>query len=77
MPLSSQDVLAQAMFRIISLVTASLILAVGIVILAGTFMPAYVPANYRIILGIVMILYGSFRILMVWIKQRNAHRLDE
>jgi hypothetical protein len=74
---SSQEVVAQVIFRIISYITAGLILLVGIVILAGPMMPAYVPANYRIILGIVMVLYGSYRILMVWMKQRNARRAQE
>ena len=74
---SSQEVVAQVMFRIISFITAGLILVVGIAILAGPLMPAYVPPNYRFILGIVMVLYGSYRILMVWIKQRNARRVRE
>ena len=77
MPLSSQEIVAQVIFRIISFITAGLILVLGVVILAGPMMPAYVPVNYRIILGIVMVLYGSYRLLMVWMKQRNARRLQE
>jgi len=72
MALTSQEIIAQAIFRIVSVVTAALILTVGIVILTGLLIPAYVPANYRIILGVVMILYGSFRIVMVWRGQRHA-----
>src|ERR1041385_2738720 len=71
---SSQEVVAQLIFRIISFVTAGLILVVGIFILAGPLVPSYVPSNYRIILGCVMILYGSYRIVMIWMKQRNARR---
>jgi hypothetical protein len=71
---SSQEVVAQLIFRIISFVTAGLILVVGIFILAGPMVPSYVPSNYRIILGCVMILYGSYRIVMIWMKQRNARR---
>ncbi len=66
--------LAQVLFRIISFVTACLILLLGIMLLAGPMIPAYIPANYRIILGVVMILYGSYRIVMVVLKQRNASR---
>lgn len=74
---SGQEFVAQVIFRIISLLTAGLILVVGIFILAGPMMPAYVPVNYRIILGIVMIVYGSYRIIMIWMKQRNARQHEE
>jgi hypothetical protein len=77
MPLSSQEVVAQLIFRIISFVTACLILLLGIMLLAGPMIPAYIPANYRIILGIVMVLYGSYRIVMILLKQRNAGRVQE
>jgi len=74
MSLTSQEIIAQVIFRIISAITATLILMVGIVILTGLLIPAYVPANYRIILGVVMVLYGCYRILMIWRKQRHAQR---
>jgi len=74
MALTSQEIIAQVIFRIVSVITAALILLVGIVIVTGLLIPAYAPANYRIILGVVMILYGSYRILMVWRKQRHAQR---
>jgi uncharacterized membrane protein HdeD (DUF308 family) len=77
MSLSSQEIVSQVIFRILSLITAGLILILGIVILAGPMMPSYVPGNYRVLLGIVMILYGSYRILMLWIKQRNAPKAQE
>jgi hypothetical protein len=64
--------MAEIIFRIVSVITATLILVVGIVILTGLLVPAYVPANYRIILGVAMTLYGSYRIVMVWRKQRHA-----
>ena len=62
---------------VVSFITASLVLIVGIVILTGSIMPAYVPENYRVILGIVMVVYGSYRIVMLWMKQRHAKRFEE
>ena len=76
MSLTSQEIIAQVIFRIVSVITAALILLVGIVIVTGLLIPAYVPANYRIILGVVMILYGSYRIVMLWRGQRHAQRLE-
>ena len=68
---------AQLIVRLVSYVTASVVLVVGIVILAGALLPAYVPTNYRIIAGVVMILYGTYRIAMIWMKQRNEKRWEE
>jgi len=77
MALTSQELIAQLIFRIVSVITATLILVVGIVIMTGLLVPAYVPANYRIVLGVVMTLYGSYRIVMVWRKQRHAQDLHQ
>ena len=76
MALTSQDIVAQVIFRIVSVITAALILTVGIVILTGLLIPANVPANYRIILGVVMTLYGSYRIVMLLRRQRHARQLQ-
>ncbi|MBI1804800.1 MAG: hypothetical protein HY033_13340 [Ignavibacteriae bacterium] len=70
----------QVLFYIVSLITASLILILGIIILAGYLLPAYVQANYRIIMSTVMILYGTYRTFIAVMKIRNirqTRRLDE
>lgn len=68
---------AQIILHIVGLMTAGLILVVGIVILVGALIPAYVPSNYRTILGVVMVLYGTYRILMILIRQRSKRREAE
>ena len=67
----------QIVLTIVSFITASLILVVGIAILTGFLVPSYVPSDYRVISGVVMLLYGSYRIVMVWLKQRHAKTLEE
>lgn len=62
---------AQSIVRITSYITAGLILVVGIVILTGYSIPDTVPANFRIILGSMMVLYAVYRIVMISIKKRN------
>ncbi len=64
----------QLLLYIISLITASLILLLGIVILTGYLLPADVPANYRVIMGAVMILYGTYRTIMATMKIRGARQ---
>ena len=67
---------AQSIFRFASYVTASLVLMLGVIIVTG-LMPAYVPTNFRIIVGSVMIIYGAYRIVILTLKQRDAKGLEE
>jgi len=67
---------AQLILRIVGSVTAGLILIVGIVILVGWLIPSSVPEHYRTVLGIVMVIYGTYRIIMIWKKQRRERGED-
>jgi len=64
----------QLLFYIVSLVTASLILVLGIVILVGLLLPEYVPVNYRVTLGIIMIVYGIYRTIMAVLKIKKVRQ---
>ena len=68
---------AQTIFNIVSLMTGGLIFLLGITILVGFMIPAYIPSNMRLIMGVVMVLYGGFRVSMTIMKQRNARRQEE
>ena len=67
---------AQLILRIVGSITAGLVLIVGIIILTGSMIPSSVPENYRIVLGVVMVIYGSYRIVMIWMKQRQERNKD-
>ena len=67
----------QLIIRIVGYITAAIVLAAGILILTGYIVPSYVPDNYRLIAGGVLILYGIYRPTMIYIKQKNAKRLEE
>jgi hypothetical protein len=62
---------AQSIVRITSFITAGLILVVGIIVLTGYSLPDTIPMNFRIILGSMMVLYATYRIIMISIKKRN------
>jgi len=67
---------AQLILRIVGSITAGLVLIVGIIILTGSLIPSSVPENYRVVLGIVMVIYGTYRIVMIWMKQRQERNKD-
>ncbi len=64
----------QLILDIVGGITATLVLVVGIILLAGYLLPAYVPENYRTMLGIVMIIYGCYRLVMMWMKYKRVKR---
>ena len=67
---------AQLILRIVGSITAGLVLIVGIIVLTGSLIPSSVPENYRVVLGIVMVIYGTYRIVMIWMKQRQERNKD-
>ncbi len=45
----------------------------GIVITAGLFMPPTMPQKFRIMFGVVMLLYGIYRFVNIRIKQQQRN----
>ena len=68
---------AKTLIRIFGYSTASLVLIVGIGIITGIVFPSFVPDNFRIMIGVIFVLYGGFHGMMLWVKQRyeNQHRV--
>lgn len=53
----------ESALTILSLVTATLILVIGIVLLTDWYLPGQVPDNYRYTIGGTMTLYALYRLL--------------
>ena len=68
---------AESMFRLVSYTTALIVSAVGIMVLTGAIMPEYVPQNFRIMLGSIMLIYGVYRIAMLRMKRRKTDDAEE
>jgi len=68
---------AQTILNVVGFMTSGLILLLGIALLVGFMIPSYIPSGTRIITGVVMVLYGGYRISMIIVKQRNAKRREE
>ena len=67
---------SQTIFTVVGVVTALLVFVVGVALLSGLLLPASVPDNYRITLGIVMTVYGTYRVVMLVMKFRKGRRND-
>ncbi|MGH7598777.1 MAG: hypothetical protein ACREOI_20685 [bacterium] len=52
-------------------------ISMGIVVLAGGFLPETAPMSFRVMLGIVFLLMGVYRLLMTRLQTKHAERPDE
>lgn len=62
---------------IFSYTVSAIVIIAGIGIIAGLFLPLYVPSNFRIITGIVFILYGVYRSVTIWTKSKQSFNNEE
>jgi cytochrome c biogenesis protein CcdA len=68
---------AQTIIHTVGYITGGIVLVAGVLVITGYIVPSYVPENFRIIAGVVLILYGLYRPAMIYIKSKNAERADE
>ena len=57
--------------RYIAYTAAVIFILFGIAILAGYFIKESVPQQFRIMAGIVLILYGAFRLIITYFKKNQ------
>ncbi|MDP2209516.1 MAG: hypothetical protein Q8K98_12215 [Bacteroidota bacterium] len=62
---------------IFSYTVSAIVIVAGIGIIAGLIFPPYVPSNFRIITGIVFILYGIYRSVTIWTKSKQTFNNEE
>jgi hypothetical protein len=65
------------MLRIFGYVVATSVGLMGIAVTAGLLLPKFIPENFRILLGIVFILYSIFRIITLRMSQKQKEITDE
>ena len=54
-------------------VIAILFVILGIAILGGFFMANNVPSQFRVMIGVVLVLYGAFRLIMTYSKKNESN----
>ena len=68
---------ATTILNFVGYTIAVLIAGVGIAVLIGVLLPSYIAVNIRMLVGVMMVIYGIFRGSMIWMKQRQAKRFAE
>lgn len=72
-PLLSKRGTNIALIRYVVLVVSVAVVVVGALIIAGQLVPRSFPDDYRIIMGVVIVLYGVYRFLIAFF-QRPSRR---
>ena len=47
----------------------------GVLIIVGLLIPSYIPSNYRVLLGVVFVLYGIYRFVSLRFKKPDEELL--
>ncbi|HEV8538191.1 MAG TPA: hypothetical protein VGR15_04620 [Bacteroidota bacterium] len=68
---------SQTIVVMVGFITAGAALLTGVAIIAGIVLPQFVPDDYRIVFGLLFVIYGVYRSTFLWIKQRKAKVTDE
>jgi hypothetical protein len=58
--------------KYVAYVVASLFIVLGIAILSGYYLKGDIPTQFRVMAGIVLILYGAFRIIITVFKKNTT-----
>lgn len=67
----------QKLSRIFAFTVATLMVTIGIMVLAGYFLPPAAPPVLRYSLGIVFVLMGIYRFMMARLQAKQMERNNE
>jgi len=56
---------------------AAVFFAFGVVVVSGIAIPDYVPKEFRLIIGVVLLLWGIYRFVLTRTKSNEAEGFDE
>jgi len=57
--------------RIMNMAVRAMFVVIGIMLIVGLFRLRNVPAQFRILMGVVLVLYGIFRIVTLLMKKKE------
>jgi hypothetical protein len=67
----------ELILRVLSVLTVSLIVILGLMLLSGFLIPPAVPERLRLMMGTLMLVYGAYRIWVLWMKRPKPTSDDD
>ena len=62
-----------SIMKYIAYSAGAIFILLGIIVLFSNITPVYLPSQFKVILGMVLFLYGIFRIVVTIFKQRKQN----
>jgi hypothetical protein len=56
------------LLNVLVMILAAAVMLVGILAIIGLLIPVYIPEQYRIIVGVVVFLYGLYRFVLSYFR---------
>ena len=56
------------LLNVLVMILAAAVMLVGILAIIGMLIPVYIPEQYRIIVGVVVFLYGLYRFVLSYFR---------
>jgi len=57
--------------NLVVMVVAAAVMLVGVLVMVGLLIPRYFPDQYRIIIGVVVFLYGLYRFVLSYFRLKR------
>lgn len=61
--------------KYLTYIIALLFIILGIALLTGYFMSQGIPTQFRVMVGIVLVLYGAFRFVVTFFKKNESSEI--
>jgi len=65
-----------AVARMIILVLAAGAMVIGALVTVGILVPRNLPEEFRVVMGVVVLLYGLYRFVVEYVRMANERRSD-
>ncbi|GEM_PF-1011198 len=63
-------------FRYVVLVVAGAAMVAGILVVVGVLSPARIPEDFRVIVGVVIFLYGAYRFTVTFFRKNDTRNAN-
>ena len=63
-----------SVLRVLNVAVRAAFIVIGILLIGGWFQLRYIKSDFRILVGVIFVLYGVFRIATLWLKGKGDER---
>lgn len=72
--LARNDMDANKLLNLTVIVVSTVVMLVGVLVVIGKLVPVYFPDQFRIIVGVVVFLYGLYRFVLSYFRMKRREQ---